>query len=99
MIQKGKIEKTIKPSERKSITEFSTRFGTGPSYEERVRAKRIGFALLLAAGILALIGAGYFVTDVLVKITELPYQPAAQAFIHYDIKEMTQWILYPIIHG
>ncbi|MBQ2694788.1 MAG: hypothetical protein IJF57_04465 [Clostridia bacterium] len=75
MIEKGKIEKTLKPSERKSITAFAARFGTGPSYEERVRAKRIVSAVLLAAGILALIGTGYFLTDVLVKITEIPYQP------------------------
>lgn len=75
MIQKGKIEKTLKPSERKSITDFSARFGTGPSYEERVRVKRIISVVLLTAGILALVGTGYFVTDVLVKITELPYIP------------------------
>lgn len=75
MIQKGRIEKTIKPSERRSITEFSARFGTGPSYEERVRFKRVSLAILVAAGILALIGIGFFATDVLVKITELPYQP------------------------
>lgn len=74
MIEKGKIEKTLKPSERKSITAFAARFGTGPSYEERVRAKRIVSAVLLAAGMLALIGTGYFLTDVLVKITEIPYQ-------------------------
>lgn len=73
MIEKGRIEKTIKPSERKSITDFSARFGTGPTYEERVRFKRIVSVLLLAAGILALIGIGYFLTDVLVRITELPY--------------------------
>ena len=40
-----------------------------------MRAKRIVSAVLLAAGILALIGTGYFLTDVLVKITEIPYQP------------------------
>lgn len=73
MIEKGRIEKTIKPSERKSITDFSARFGTGPTYEERVRFKRTVSVLLLAAGILALIGIGYFLTDVLVRITELPY--------------------------
>ncbi len=75
MIKKGKIEKTLKPSERKSITDFSARFGTGPTYEERVMAKRIISAALITAGILALIGTGYFATDVLLKITELPYQP------------------------
>ncbi len=77
MIQKGKIEKTIKPSERKSITDFSSRFGTGPTYEERVRFKRIASVLLVTAGILAFIGIGYFATDVLIGITELPYIPPA----------------------
>ncbi len=74
MPQKGKIEKALKPSERKSITEFSTRFGTGPTYEERVRAKKITSIVLLVTGILLLICVGYFLTDVLIKITEMPYQ-------------------------
>ncbi len=76
MPQKGKIEKALKPSERKSITEFSTRFGTGPTYEERVRTKKIVSVILLVTGIMLLIGVGYFVTDVLIKITEMPYWQA-----------------------
>ncbi|MGN0547091.1 MAG: hypothetical protein ACI4I3_07140 [Acutalibacteraceae bacterium] len=75
MPKKGKIEKTIKPSQRKSITEFSTHFGTGPSYEDRVRGKKIISAVLIAAGILLLIGLGYFISDFLLKITELPPTP------------------------
>lgn len=75
MPKKGKIEKSIKPSQRKSITEFSTRFGTGPSYEDRVRGKKIISAVLIAAGILLLIGLGYFISDFLIKITELPITP------------------------
>lgn len=71
----GKIEKTLKPSQRKSITDFSDRFGEGPSYEERVRSKKIVSAVLVTAGLLALMGTGYFVTDVLIGITELPYIP------------------------
>lgn len=74
MPKMGKIEKTLKPSQRKSITDFSARFGEGPSYEERVRNKKIISAILITAGLLALIGTGYFVTDVLIKITELPYE-------------------------
>ncbi len=78
----GKIEKTLKPSQRKSITDFSERFGEGPSYEERVRTKKIISAILITAGILALMGTGYFLTDVLIKITELPHTAAIiQAFI------------------
>lgn len=68
----GKIEKTLKPSQRKSITDFSDRFGEGPSYEERVRTKKIVSAVLIAAGLLALVGTGYFIADLLIKITELP---------------------------
>lgn len=68
----GKIEKTLKPSQRKSITDFSDHFGEGPSYEERVRNKKIISAILITAGVLALIGIGYFVTDLIVQITELP---------------------------
>ena len=71
---KLKIEKTIKPSERKNITDFSSRFGTGPTYEERVRTKKIASIVLLVTGILLLICVGYFITDVLIKITEMPYQ-------------------------
>ena len=74
MPKMGKIEKTLKPSQRKSITDFSARFGEGPSYEARVRSKKIISAILITAGLLALIGTGYFVTDVLIKITELPYE-------------------------
>ena len=75
MPKTGKIEKTIKPSQRKSITDFSARFGTGPTYEERVRWKKIISGVLIAAGILALIGLGYFFTDIFIKITEIPYAP------------------------
>lgn len=70
---KGTIEKALKPSQRKSITEFAAHFGTGLSYEEKVRNKKIAYAVLITAGILALIGIGFFVTDVLLRITETPY--------------------------
>ena len=88
MPQKGKIEKALKPSERKSITEFSTRFGTGPTYEERVRTKKIVSVILLVTGIMLLIGAGYFIADVLIKITEIPYQQNIPAIIN-SLKDMT----------
>lgn len=88
MPQKGKIEKALKPSERKSITEFSTRFGTGPTYEERVRTKKIVSVILLVTGIMLLIGAGYFIADVLIKITEMPYQQNIPAIIN-SLKDMT----------
>ncbi len=91
MPKTGKIEKTLKPSERKSITEFSARFGSGPTYEERVRGKRIAVIILVTAGILALIGIGFFAADVLIKITEMPYEQQAAA-IKFVLKEMTNGI-------
>lgn len=70
---KGVIKKALKPSQRESITEFSAHFGSEPSYEETVRKRRIINGILVALGIIALVTLGYFVTDVLVRITELPY--------------------------
>ena len=70
---KGVIEKALKPSQRESITEFSAHFGSEPSYEEIVRKRRIINGILIALGIIALVTLGYFVTDVLIRITELPY--------------------------
>ncbi len=79
--QKGKIEKALKPSQRESITEFSTRFGSEPSYEERVRKRKIINIVLFILCFMLLIAVGYFVTDVIIKITELPYEPKV-AFIN-----------------
>lgn len=73
---KGVIEKALKPSQRESITEFSAHFGSEPSYEEKVKKKRIINGILIALGIIALIAVGYFVTDVLIRITEIPYNSA-----------------------
>ena len=91
MPKTGKIEKTLKPSERKSITDFSARFGTGPTYEERVRGKKIAMIILVTAGILALIGTGYFFADVLIKITEMPYEQQT-AIMNTVLKEITYGI-------
>ncbi|MCQ2475373.1 MAG: hypothetical protein MJ173_05640 [Clostridia bacterium] len=96
MFRDGKIEKTLKPSERKSITEFSSRFGTGPTYEEKMRNKRIVFAVLAAAGVLLLLFLGYFLTDMILKISEAPYTPAAASIISEGIDK---WTIFPSIQG
>ena len=98
MLHRGKIEKTLKPSQRKSITEFASHFGSGLSYEEKVRNKRIISAVLTAVGILLLIAVGYFITDVLIRVTEAPVeQTAASQAAHGCSKEAEKWILSPII--
>ncbi len=96
MFHKGKIEKALKPSQRKSITEFASHFGSGLSYEEKRRNKRILSVILAALGILLLVCVGYFITDVLIKITESPVTRQAAIF---DFKEAEKWILFPTIQG
>ena len=71
-MKKGKIEKALKPSQRQSVTEFSATFGSGPSYEDKVRRHKIISAVLITLGIIALIAIGYFIADTLICITELP---------------------------
>ncbi len=70
---KGVIKKALKPSQRESITEFSAHFGSEPSYEEKVKKKRAVNVILIILAVTALIALGYFITDVLVRITEMPY--------------------------
>ncbi len=70
---KKRIEKALKPSQRESVTEFSDRFGSELSYEEKKKRRRIVNVILIVFGVMALITFGYFVTDVLIKITEMPY--------------------------
>ncbi|GEM_PF-3870535 len=94
MFKDGKIEKTLRPSERKSITEFSSRFGTGPTYEEKMRNKRIILSILIAVIILFLLFLGYFVTDVFIRISEMPYN-AATIFS----EGICKWIIFPSIQG
>lgn len=72
MNKRGKIKKTYKPSERESITEFSTTFGVGSSYEKRMKRQRILTALAVIFGTLFLIYMGFFITELFIDITELP---------------------------
>ncbi len=83
---KGVIEKALKPSQRESITEFSAHFGSEPSYEEKVKKRRIINVILIVLGVTALIALGYFITDVLVRITEIPYNESEALFITETFK-------------
>lgn len=94
--QKGKIEKALKPSQRESITEFSTRFGSEPSYEERVKKRKIINAVLFVLVFTLIVTIGYFITDVLIKITELPYEPVTAKIF---LKDDSLWISSLTIQG
>lgn len=72
MAKTPKPDRALKPSQREAITGFSARFGTEPSYEERARKKHLITAILIAVGVALLIAVGFYVTDVLLRITELP---------------------------
>ncbi len=72
MKKKTVMKKTIKPSQRESITDFSASFGSGHAYEVRMRRRRIIITVSVILGIAALILLGFFVTETLIDITELP---------------------------
>ncbi len=71
-MKKGKIKKALKPSQRESITPFASRFGSGISYEDKLIGRKIVRYVLIVLSIIALITIGYFVTEVILRITELP---------------------------
>ncbi|MBQ6264457.1 MAG: hypothetical protein IJK60_03315 [Clostridia bacterium] len=68
------IKRAIRPSERESITEFSTSFGAGRNYEMRIKRKKILGIILTVIITVLLITIGYFVTETLINISELPPQ-------------------------
>lgn len=72
MKKKNTIKKAIKPSERESITDFSATYGGPNSYESRMKRRRILTTAGVIFGIIALITLGYFFTELLIDITELP---------------------------
>lgn len=66
------IKRAIRPSERESITEFSTSFGAGRDYEMRIKRRKILGVILTVLLTVLLITIGYFVTETLINISELP---------------------------
>lgn len=93
MKNKIKPKKALKPSQRESITGFSSHYGSGFSYEEKAKTKRIIRIVLIALCIAFLVTLGYFLTDVLIRFTEVP----AQA--HISPEAALKWITFPTIQG
>lgn len=71
-MKNGKIEKSLKPSQRESITEYAARFGTGFNFEDKARRRKIARIIIFTLCIIALIYVGFFITDVLIRFTEIP---------------------------
>ncbi len=93
MNKKTKSRKALKPSQRESITEFSSHFGSGFSYEEKAKVKKAIRIIIIALCIAFLVTVGYFLTDVLIRFTEVP----AQA--HISPEAALQWITYHTTQG
>jgi hypothetical protein len=71
-MKKVRTEKSLKPSQRESITAFSKIFGTGTDYRSKALRRKIARIIIIVLLILALVYAGFFLTDVLLRVTELP---------------------------
>ena len=67
----GKIEKALKPSQRKSITEFSSKFGTGDDFTEKMKRRKIMRIVFTVMCVILLVYFGFFFADTLIKITEI----------------------------
>ena len=63
-------EKSLKPSQRRSITEYSTTFGSGSDYKSKALRRKILRFILIAICALALIYCGFFLTEILLRISE-----------------------------
>ncbi len=74
MKKSKKSEKALRPSQRKSLTEFTQSFGTHSDYAAKALRRKITSIILIILCILALIYIGYFITDVFLKISETPLE-------------------------
>lgn len=70
--KKNSVDKAINPSERESITEFTTHFGSGRSYERRLKRRRVYAIIGLILGVVLCIALGYYFTETAIDISELP---------------------------
>ena len=76
-MKSAKTEKALKPSQRDSITAFSQKFGTGSDYRTKALRRKIARIIIITLCVLALVYVGYILTDVILRITELPLEASA----------------------
>lgn len=92
-MKKNGYKKALKPSQRESITEYSAHFGMLEGNEKRMLGKRIAVITAIVLSILALIIIGFFLTEMIIGITELP------AAIQIFPEDTRAWILSLSIQG
>ena len=66
-----KSEKTVKPSQRKSVTPFSKFYGGKTDLDSRIKRKKLLTTIFTVIMIIFFIYLGYFLADTLIKITEM----------------------------
>ena len=90
MAKKAKPDRALKPSQREAITEFSARFGTEPSYEERTRKKR----LITALGNYGWrLGTGFLSTPLILYV--LAEMDIGYAYRLLENEEIPGWLSMP----
>ena len=65
-----KSERTLTPSQRKSITEFSHTYGS-EQLDEKQKVRSVFTVVSTIAALILLLYLGYFICDVLIGITEV----------------------------
>ncbi len=78
-LKRVKGKKTLRPSERESVTQFTSSYGPEASYDEKQKRQRILNIALIVLGIIFLITVGFFITDIFIGITEQPLDAAQTA--------------------
>lgn len=71
-MKKETIDKALKPSQRKSISGYSAKFAHSPDMDIRAKRRNIARVVIITAAIIALVYIGFFLTDVLIRISEVP---------------------------
>ncbi len=92
-MKKETIDKALKPSQRKSISGYSAKFAHSPDMDIRAKRRNIARIVIVAAVIIALVYLGFFLTDVLIRISEVPPVDA------HIFSEANTWISFLSIQG
>lgn len=92
-MKKSNVKRPLKPSQRESITGFTSGFGNESSYSSRILVRKVIRTVLIVISILLIVFCGYFFTELLISISELP------AVIRIIPEELFKWIIFPSIQG
>lgn len=92
-MKKDTVNKTIKPSQRESITPFSKRFGIKTNADEKFPVRKAVSYVIVLILIFALIYIGFFFTDLFIKFSELP------AHIDFSPEAISKWNSFLTIQG